>query len=235
MDVDSEPMPLAPLTAALGAREQADQADAAQPAWVRRRAQLAGLTPVLLMAVLAAATWWLVQHAPRPAQAAPLPALGHVADYEMRGFSIRHQGRSGLAASLIEGARVRHFADTDTLEVDSLRLHWRDADGRVTEAVADRAVVRTEGTELVLEGHARVHRAAALAEQSKGAAPGAAVEFRSEWIFIDTRKELVRTHQPVTLLFGGSRFEARGLRYDHHSEDLELDGPVRGQVTAGGR
>jgi lipopolysaccharide export system protein LptC len=235
MDVDSEPLPLAPLTAALGAREPADLAAAAEPAWVRRRAQLSAMTPVLLMAALAGATWWLVQHAPRPEPAAAAPALGHVADYEMRGFSIRHQGRSGLAASLIEGDHVRHFADTDSLEVDGLRLHWTDAGGRLTEAVADRAVLREAGTELVLEGHARVLRAAARAPQALAGPAGDAVEFRSEWIFIDTHKELVRTNRPVTLVFGDSHFEASGLRYDHASEDLELDGPVRGQVTAGRR
>jgi lipopolysaccharide export system protein LptC len=187
---------------------------------------------VLLMAALAGATWWLVQHAPRPEAAASLPALGHVADYEMRGFSIRHQGRSGLAASLIEGDHVRHFADTDSLEVDGLRLHWSDADGRLTQAVADRAVLREEGTELVLEGHARLQRAAAGVLPAQPGPPGDAVEFRSEWIFIDTRKELVRTNKPVILVFGDNHFEASGLRYDHASDELDLEGPVRGRVTA---
>jgi lipopolysaccharide export system protein LptC len=190
---------------------------------------------VLLMAALAAATWWLVQHAPRPEPAAAAPALGHVADYEMRGFSIRHQGRGGQAASLVEGDHVRHYADTDSLEVDGLRLHWRDASGRLTEAVADRAVLREEGTELVLEGHARVQRAAARASQVQPGLAGEAVEFRSEWIFIDTRMELVRTDRPVILVFGDNHFEASGLRYNHASEDLELDGPVRGRVTPGSR
>jgi lipopolysaccharide export system protein LptC len=232
VDVDSEPLPLAPLTAALGAREPADLMAAAEPAWVRRRAQLAAMTPVLLMAAVAGATWWLVQHAPRPEPAAAAPAVGHVADYEMRGFSIRHQGRSGLAASLIEGDHVRHYADTDSLEVDGLRLHWTDAGGRLTEAMADRAVLREEGTELVLEGHARVQRAAAGASQAQPGTAGDAVEFHSEWIFIDTRKELVRTNKRVILVFGDTHFEASALQYDHASDELDLDGPVRGRVSA---
>jgi lipopolysaccharide export system protein LptC len=186
------------------------------------------LMPVLAMGGLAAASWWLVQHAPRPQVDVPLLAVGHVPDYEMRGFSIRHQGRSGLAAALIEGAHVRHFADTDTLEIDGLRLRWSDPAGRLTEAVADRAVMQADGTELVLEGHARVYRAAAA-----GATGGeqAGLDFRSEWMFIDAGNDRVHTDRPVTLIHGDSHFEAGGLRYDHGSEDLELDGPVHGRIT----
>jgi lipopolysaccharide export system protein LptC len=234
MHVDSEPLPLAPLSAALGTRAFADNEANAEPPWVRRRARLASLMPVLFMGALAAATWWLVQHAPQSEAALPAVAPGHVADYEMRGFSIRHQGRAGLAAALIEGAHVRHFADTDTLEIDGLRLRWSDVTGRLTEAVADRAVMRADGTELVLEGHARVHRAAepGLPTLTSGSA-GAALDFSSEWMFIDVRQEQVRTDRAVTLVYGGNHFDAAGLRYDHASEDLELDGPVHGRITAG--
>lgn len=225
MDVDSEPMPLAPLSAALSTRDVADARAAREPAWAR--ASWSGAMPVLGMAALAAATWWLVQHAPKPEVARPTPTAGHVADYEMRGFSVRHHGPGGSTASRIDGDHVRHFADTDTLEVEGLRLHLIDAEGRMTEAVADRAVVQADGSDMVLEGHARVVRAAV---RDGTAAADAALEFRSEWIFIDARQQRVRTDRKVTLIYGQDRFEAAGLRYDQATQDLELDGPVRGQV-----
>lgn len=226
MDVDSEPLPLAPLAAALSTRETPDAHAPPQPTWAR--ASWSGVLPVLVMAGLAAATWWLVQHAPQPEVARPVPAPGHVADYEMRGFSVRHHGPGGPAASRMDGELVRHFADTDTLEVEGLRLHLIDAEGRMTEAVADRAVVRADGSELVLEGHARVRRAAVPG----GTAPAdAALEFSSEWMFIDARLQRIRTDRHVTLSYGQDRFEATGLRYDQATQDLELDGPVRGQVV----
>jgi hypothetical protein len=33
------------------------------------------------------------------------------------------------------------------------------------------------------------------------------------------------------LTYGLDRFEAAGLRYDQATQELELDGPVRGQVV----
>jgi lipopolysaccharide export system protein LptC len=226
MDVDSEPLPLAPLAAALSTREAADPYSARQPRWAR--ASWSGALSVLGMAALAAATWWLVQHAPQPEVVRPTPTAGHVADYEMRGFSVRHHGPGGPAASRMDGDHVRHFADTDTLEVEGLRLHLIDAEGRMTEAVADRAVARADGSELVLEGHARVLRAAVPGGDARA---DAALEFSSEWMFIDARLQKIRTDRHVTLNYGQDRFEADGLRYDQATQDLELDGPVRGQVV----
>jgi lipopolysaccharide export system protein LptC len=225
MEVDSEPLPLAPLAATLSKREAPDARTARVPAW--SRASWSGALPVLGMAALAAATWWLVQHAPRPELVRPAPTAGHVADYEMRGFSVRHHGPGGPSASLLDGDLVRHFADTDTLEVEGLRLHMIDAEGRKTEAVADRAVARADGSELVLEGHARVLRAAVPGGTARA---DARLEFSSEWMFIDATLQKIRTDRHVTLTYGEDRFEAAGLRYDQTAQDLELDGPVHGQV-----
>ncbi|MEY4748576.1 MAG: export transporter periplasmic protein LptC [Pseudomonadota bacterium] len=231
MHVDSEPLPLAPLSEALSTPVDIDPAAASQPFVARLRARLLNVLPVLAMGALAAATWWLVQHAPRPQAVTPAPTLGHVPDYEMRGFSIRHQGRSGLAAALIEGERVRHFADVDTLEIEGLRLRWSDPTGRLTEAVADRAVMKAEGAEIVLEGHARVTRAASTLGREARGGEQPRLDFRSEWMSIDTHRDRVQTDRPVRLTYGASQFDAGGLRYDHSNEDLELDGPVRGHLA----
>jgi lipopolysaccharide export system protein LptC len=225
MDVDSEPLPLAPLAAALSTREAGELQTKAGPRWAR--AGWSGLLPVMYMAALAGATWWLVQHAPRPDVVTPSAVPGHVADYEMRGFSVRHYGSGGAAASLIEGDHVRHFADTDTLEVEGLRLQLVDTQGRHTEAQADRAVVRADGSELVLDGHARVLRKAIT---GAGEARDGELEFTSEWMFIDAKAQKVHTNRHVRLIYGPNRFEAAGLRYDQSTQDLELDGPVQGQV-----
>ncbi|MFM2120073.1 MAG: export transporter periplasmic protein LptC [Pseudomonadota bacterium] len=224
MDIDSEPLPLAPLSATLGVRSA--EPEPVQSPRDRLLVRLRQLAPVLGMAALAAATWWLVQHAPKPLVDAPQQAPGHVADYEMRGFTIQHQGRSGLGAGQIEGDWVRHYADDDSLEIDGLRLRWLDAEGRLTVARADRAVMRAQGDEVVLEGHARVSRAAA--------AGGEPLEFASAWIFIDMARELIRTDKPVVLQQGADRFEAAGLVYDHRSEDLSMTGPVHGRVQGPG-
>lgn len=222
VDHDDEPLPLPPL----GARS--DVARLERLPWSSRLlADLGTYLPVLLMALLAVVTWWLVKQSPEPQAPASVRAPSHEADYEMRGFSVRRQSATGESAGVIEGERVRHYADTDTLEIDAVRLRWRDADGRITLATASRAVAKADGSELTLEGNARVERQALGTERPQDQH----FEFRSEWLQVDARAQRIRTDHPVVLTLGDSRFEARALVYDHRSQHLDLSGPVRGSIT----
>ena len=64
--------------------------DAFQPvrvSWpVRLRFVVSSYLPILLMALLALATWWLVQNTPQRPPAAPEAAPRHEPDYEMEHF-----------------------------------------------------------------------------------------------------------------------------------------------------
>lgn len=221
VDHDDAPLPLPQL----GQRTDVPQL-APQPWSSRLFGALGTYLPVLLMALLAVVTWWLVKQSPEPEEPASVRPLSHEADYEMRGFSVRRQSAAGESAGVIEGERVRHYPDTDTLEIDAVRLRWRDADGRITLATASRAVAKADGSELTLEGNARVERQALGTDRPEDQR----FEFRSEWLQVDTRAQRIRTDRPVVLTLGGSRFEARALVYDHRSQDLDLAGPVRGSI-----
>ena len=112
---------------------------------------LSAYLPALLMALLAAATWWLVRNTPVPDAPPPEAAPRHEPDYEMSRFSLQiHRPASGVH-ELLEGEELRHYPDTDTIEVDQARLRATDGLGRVTSARARRAVVQGDGSEVLLE------------------------------------------------------------------------------------
>lgn len=224
MEHDTAPLPLPPL----GVR--ADVLPLNHQSWlVRIAGGLLTYLPVLLMALLAAVTWWLVREASEPEPTLGPRVVRHEPDYEMRGFSVQRYGASGPSASVVDGERMRHYPDTDTLEIDAVRIRWRDADGRLTLATARRAVSLADGSELVLEGDAKVVREAARGARASG---DERFEFRTDWMQIDVRQQKVRTDRPVVVLLGRSRFEARSLTYDHHEHVIELNGPVHGHVEA---
>jgi lipopolysaccharide export system protein LptC len=175
------------------------------------------------MALLAALSWWLVKQAPKADGPQRIDVPSHTVDYEMRGFSVRHQGGHGLAASLVQGDQVRHFADDDTLEIAGVYLRSSDGLGRLTEAWAERAQMDAQARHLVLQGRARVRRSLAPG----GAGP---IEFTSEWLAVDTQAERMHTDRPVTLVQGAHRFDADGLDYDHARDELVLSGPVHGRI-----
>lgn len=188
-----------------------------------------GYLPVVLMGLLALATWWLVKHTPTPQPEPASAPLRHEPDYEMQGFSVQRFGVEGPAHSIIEGQVLRHFPDTDTLEIEGVRVHWTDDQGRDTRATALRAVSNADGSDVQLMGEARVVRDPA---PQAGANDAGRVEFRSEYLQVLSNAQRVRTDRPVSLIHGAGRLQAGSLNYDHRAGIFELGGRVRGTLAA---
>ncbi|MGY0196706.1 LPS export ABC transporter periplasmic protein LptC [Leptothrix sp. BB-4] len=220
MDDDSGPLPLPlplpPLTTATEPERQL-------PWTVRLRHKLPQYLPVLLLATIAAATGWLVRQTPSGDAPVSAALAASEPDYEMLGFSVQHYTRTGPAQGVIEGDRVRHFPATDQLVIDGARVRWTDLAGHQLRAAAPRAVAEGDGSQVRLEGGARVEREAIPGE----AGP---LVFTSEVMVFDVRAGRVRSDLPVRLSLGASRFDAGKLDYDHTTRVVVLDGGVRGLI-----
>ncbi|MEG1202182.1 MAG: LPS export ABC transporter periplasmic protein LptC, partial [Comamonas sp.] len=148
--------------------------------------------PVMLMGLLALGTWWLVRNAPKPQPAPQEVAKGHDIDYYMRDFSIRSFDDTGKLTSEIRGDTLRHFMDTETLEIDQANLRSTRANGAVTVATADRALSNADGSEVQLFGNARVVR-----QPTKAGAPS--MEFRGDFLHAFVNEERVSSNKPVEI------------------------------------
>ena len=183
--------------------------------------------PVLLMGLLALGTWWLVRNAPQVQDSRPANAPRHEPDYVMKVFSVKSYDASGRLQSEVLGTVARHYPDTDTLEIDEVRLRSVSADGRLVRATANRALSNADGTEVQLHGNAVVVREAP-AVQGK-AAPR--MEFRGEFLHAWPKLERVRSDQPVQLTRGKDRFTAESMEYDNLEQVMQLRGRVRGVLV----
>lgn len=200
-----------------------------QGPWLMRVVErLLGMLPVLLMGLVAAATWWLVNNTPVHDDEAAPAAPPQSPDYTMRGFVLSRYAADGALRARIEGDVMSHYPATDTVEVDGVRLHSTDAAGRVLTGSAVRAQSNGDATEVRLIGDARVVR-----EPAPGEGPGARVEIRGEFLEVLSAAERVRSHQPVTVVTGRGELRAGTLDYRHAERTAELGGRVTGQLWPG--
>jgi lipopolysaccharide export system protein LptC len=189
-----------------------------QPWHWRLREALSTYLPLLLMAVLAAATWWLVRQTPgAPAERAAERAT-HLPDYTMRRFVLQRFAPDGRLTARLEGQELRHYPGSDRIEIDALQLHAYLPDGRRMQATARRAVSNDAASELQLQGGAEVDGTDR---------DGRPVQIRSEFLHAFIDAEIVRTHLPVEVRHGSSQLRAGGVVYDAQRRRIEFQGPVR--------
>jgi lipopolysaccharide export system protein LptC len=183
---------------------------------------LGSYLPLLLMALLALASWWLVKNAPRPPGEAPPRVVSDEPDYVMNGFALERFGADGRLLLRIQGRELRHLPASDRIEIDGATIQAWSPEGRLTVARAERAGGPANGRELHLEGAAEVR-----GEDAAGVP--FLMQGESLHAFFDSGR--VRSERPVRVRHGSTELRAAGLDYDHAGERLQLTGPLRVQLT----
>ena len=183
--------------------------------------------PLLLMALLALGTWWLVKNTPLfESERAPAP-LRHEPDYTMTQFIVQRFAADGSMRVQIEGDLMRHYPDTDTLEIDNPRIRASGPDGRITRATARLALSNGDGSELQLSGGAQVVREAAANAET--------TEFSGEFLHYFVKTERVRSHLPVAMKQGRTEIRANAFDYDNVARTVDFNGRVRAVFALPGR
>jgi lipopolysaccharide export system protein LptC len=176
--------------------------------------------PVLLMGALALGSYWLLRATPMPPEPPPERAPSHEPDYYMREFAVKTFDVRGELQNELRGAEIRHYPDTDTLEVDEARIRSFNASGELTTARARRVTTNADQTVYELTGEAVVVRESVPR-----------VEFRGEQLRILVQQDRIESSQPVLLIRGIDRITADRLQYDDASRQANLQGRVRATLA----
>ena len=200
-----------------------DSAAAVSMPWhLRLRDVLSAYLPLLLMALLALATWWLVKNSPRARGTLEVQAVSAEPDYTMEQFAVERFDAAGRLKLRIEGVRMQHFPATDRVEIEGAQIRAVMPDGRVTVAHARRAVGNGDGSEVQLMGGAEV---------TSTDTAGAPLVMRSEFLHAYLLTERVKSHLPVWVQTGNTVLKAAGLEYDNATRRLDLKGPMRAEMA----
>jgi len=183
--------------------------------------------PIGLMGLLALGTYWLVQSTPINRAPAPEMAARHEPDYFMKNFSVRTFAEAGRLKSEVFGAAARHYPDTDTLEIDNVRIRAFDEQGRLTTATANRAWTNGDGSEVQLFGKALILRDA---QPNKAGQTTPRIEFRGEFLHAFLNTDRVVSNRPVELRRGRDVFLAETMDFDNVRQIMVMQGRVRGTL-----
>ena len=209
-DLPEVPISLGPLRPALERRRA--------PWHYRLHELLSSYLPLLLMLLLALATWWLAKNSPQAGGPVPEAPPRSEPDYTMTRFALERFDAQGKLKLRVEGAKMHHYPDTDRIEIDEVQIRSIAPDGRVTLASARHALANGDGSEVQLTGAAEVN-----SEDARGAP----LLMRSEFLHAFLWAERVNSHLPVVVQYGGTEVRAAGLDYEHAAQKLELKGPTR--------
>ena len=205
--------PLAPPPAPARRRE-------APPLLWRLQNLVGTYLPLLILALLAGFTWWLVKSTPLPDDGSAQRVLRHEPDYQMQGFELQRFKPDGTLALQVRGREMRHYPDTDTLEIDAIELRALGKDGTLTVAEARQALSNADASEIRLQGDVMVRRFA----QAQAETQAAQLEISGEFLQVRPPHEQMSSHLPVTLRTGQGSFHVQSFEYDNLSGLLQFHG-----------
>lgn len=198
-----------------------------QPWLWRAQSVLSNYLPLLLMAALASATWWLVKNTPLIDTPGEQAAPRHVPDYRMANFEIQRIAADGRMRVQIAGAELRHYPDTDTVEIDQARVRAIAPDGSLAIADAKRAISNGDGSDMQLIGAVHLRRL----PPGAGENATALLDVRGEFLQALSNSEVLRSHLPVTIRQGGSTLNAQNFEYRHLTGQVHFAGRAQGQIA----
>jgi lipopolysaccharide export system protein LptC len=184
--------------------------------------------PIAMMGLMALGTYWLVQNSPKPGAPVVDRPVRHDPDYFMKNFSVTTFVESGRLKSEVFGVSARHFPDSDTVEIDMIRIRSFDKQGRLTTATANRALTNSDASVVELFGNALLIREA---QQDNAGKMVPRVEFRGEYLHANTDTERVRSNKPVQLRRGNDVFVGDSMDFDNVNQIMVMQGRVKGVIT----
>ena len=189
--------------------------------------RLAIYLPLVLMVMLALATYWMVRNTPQGVEPAEARPKLHEVDFFMRGAVMRTFDETGRLTTQLVGTEMRHYEDTATVEVDQPRWLGISPEGRLSHGSARRGVSKDDSSELQLFGEALVRRDA-FRQPDSTVLPR--LQYEGEFLHVFADDERVQSHLPVRLLSGDHEFSGERFRYDNLGRVAELEGRVKARL-----
>ena len=187
------------------------------------RDRITAIIAVLLLALLAATTYWYSQSTRIGGLSNPVSREGP--DVVVDGATLTQFDAQGRATNKLIGDRVTHYPSDDRVEVIRPRMISLRADQPQLDARANHARVEDGGARVVLTGDVTVIRAAG----KDGEPP---MRLSTERLVALPDVEQFSTDAPAEIERGGSRINSVGMDYDNIKRTVKFRSKVRGTVEA---
>ncbi len=190
--------------------------------------QLGMYLPVLIMALIALCSWWLLRNAPSHESDAPAQVARHEPDYFMRDFTVKEYMVSGQLKNELHGKEMLHFPDSQQFELTMPTFVAFDDQDHRMNASAKRGTSNADASLIELFDDAEVERIDIKGKEAPLRFSGAHLR-----VFGSDRR--VESDLPVTLKRGPDTFKGGTLRYDHSQGMAQLGAPVTALLPGSGQ
>ncbi len=180
--------------------------------------RLSSLFPVVLLALLAALTYWLDQAVQLPVALRDKP-LVHDADFTADKLLATRMDVNGRVRDTLHAAKLMHFPDDDSTELESPRFASY-ATGAPLTITSKQAQITSNGGNLYFSGGVRATRAA------RGR--NSALLVTTEYLHVMPDDNIAKTDRHVTISNDVMTMEAVGMELNSESRVLKLNAEVSG-------
>ena len=175
-----------------------------------------------LAAVLALIVGMVLLTAPQPESVARAASGQPLNDpgYSAQQARLVQTGADGRPVYTLDAARIQQQPDRGVVELQQVRLGFRDVEGNQWTARAQRGELAQGSGVVQLNGDVHVD----------GTLPGTGepTQITSEHLSVDTNAQVVTTQTPVTIVMSGRELQARGLVANLKERHVHLESAVHG-------
>lgn len=170
--------------------------------------------PLLLLAGLAALTYWLDQTVQPPPVAAGGPPR-HDPDFIAQRFSAVRLGTDGRPGYEVFGERLVHYPDDETTHVDLPRVIRNEPGKAPISMTANRGLIAGEGDDVYLMDNVKVVRAA-FGRESEAV-------MTTSYLHVIPAQDLARTDKPVRIQDANTVLDGVGLEFNSKTRVATLN------------
>jgi lipopolysaccharide export system protein LptC len=185
---------------------------------------LSAYLPLIVLALLACGSWWLVRSMPTLSNPQANKPVRQDPDYRLRDFSVKSFNAKGQMTREVTGQTAKHFPATEELHIEEIRIFAQNESGGTMNAQAQQGVSSDDGAKVTLIGQAQAIK--------HPQADSPQIELRGERLVALPDEDRVVSDDPVHITRGRDVFTANSMDFSSKSGEYALQGRVRGSLVA---
>lgn len=192
--------------------------------WVRRLLDtLSVYLPMVVMALLASGSWWLVRSVPELLTSTTTPPVRQEPDYRLADFSVKSFDAQGRLTREVSGDTAQHYPATQALHVEQVRIDAQSESGTQMNARAKQGIATDDGKQVTLIGDAYAIR------HPSDTSPQ--VELRGVRLVALPDEDRLVSSDPVHITRDRDVFTAETMDFNSNTGAYVLQGRVRGTLA----
>ena len=178
--------------------------------------------PMIVMALLASGSWWLVRSAPELLMPAVNKAVREEPDYRLENFTVKSFDVRGRMTREVSGDKAQHYPASETLDIEQIRIYAENETGKILNARSRQGIATDDGKQVTLIGDASAIR------QAFDTSPQ--LELRGQRLVALPDDDRVVSSDPVQITRDRDVFTAQTMDFNTNTGEYLLKGRVRGTL-----